>query len=57
MLWKPSALSGLTLTLKMKEDLHPEPKFNCFIFNRQHVVQKSLMTFLGLFPTLATSQF
>jgi len=48
MLSVPSALSVLTLTLNMKEDLLSEPKFNCFIFNRQHVVQKSLMTFLGL---------
>jgi hypothetical protein len=35
------------LTLKMKGDLLSEPKFICFIFNRQHLVQKSQMTFLG----------
>jgi len=38
---------GLTLTLKMKEHLLLESNINSFIFNRQHVVQKSLMTFLG----------
>lgn len=33
----------------MKEHLLSESNFNSFIFNRQHVVQKSLMTFLGLY--------
>jgi len=47
MMTPSSSLPGLTLTLKMKENLLPEPNFNNFIFNRQHEVQKSLMTFLG----------
>ncbi len=37
----------INLTLKMKEDLLSKQKLNCFIFNHQHFVQKSLITFLG----------
>ncbi|MFC0876227.1 hypothetical protein ACE01N_06515 [Saccharicrinis sp. FJH2] len=42
------ALSGSTLTLKIQEDLNQQKCVNYFIFNRQHGVQKWLMTFLGL---------
>jgi hypothetical protein len=41
------AENELTLTLKMNEKLTLRVKANPFIFNRQHEVQKSPMTFLG----------